>query len=104
VTNAALIAEVVDRAHTSLTRTGHQQVQVTRADGEHGYPTHGPYDAIIVTVEAADIPPAWTDQLAPDGVLVVPLRMRGNTRSLAPTRQDDHLATRKLPRSCRASR
>jgi hypothetical protein len=39
-----------------------------------------------------DIPPAWTGQLAHDGVLVVPLRMRGNTRSVALTREGDHLA------------
>jgi protein-L-isoaspartate(D-aspartate) O-methyltransferase len=67
-------------------------VRVVQADGEYGHPTGAPYDAIIVTVEAHDIPPAWTEQLAPDGVLVVPLRMRGNTRSLALTRHGDHLA------------
>ncbi|MEV6930166.1 hypothetical protein AB0M46_37570 [Dactylosporangium sp. NPDC051485] len=29
-----------------------------------------------------DVPPAWTDQLAPAGRLVAPMRMRANTRCL----------------------
>jgi protein-L-isoaspartate(D-aspartate) O-methyltransferase len=34
----------------------------------------------VVTAGAWDVPPAWTDQLAPDGRLVVPLRWRGQTQ------------------------
>jgi protein-L-isoaspartate(D-aspartate) O-methyltransferase len=91
VTSVDIDADAVDRARTGLAATGHQ-VTVAVADGTDGYPPHGPYDAIIVTVEAADIPPAWIEQLTPDGVLVVPLRMRGNTRSIAFTRHGDRLA------------
>nr|BFE56445.1 hypothetical protein GCM10020063_009710 [Dactylosporangium thailandense] len=91
VTSIDIDADVIDRARAGLAATGHP-VTVAVTDGANGYPTHAPYDAIIVTVEAADIPPAWIDQLAPGGVLVVPLRMRGNTRSIAFTRRGDHLA------------
>jgi protein-L-isoaspartate O-methyltransferase len=38
-----------------------------------------------------DVPPAWIEQLAPGGVLVAPLRMRGNHRILALIRNGDHL-------------
>ena len=62
------------------------------ADAEGGYPDNGPYDAIIVTVETSDIPPGWTQQLAPDGLLVAPVRMRGNTRCLTLQNRGDHLA------------
>ena len=34
------------------------------ADGEFGAPEHAPFDRIIVTAGAWDIPPAWADQLA----------------------------------------
>ncbi|RNH98247.1 methyltransferase, FxLD system [Micromonospora aurantiaca] len=105
--NAALIAEVVGphgavtsididpdvtgHARTALDAAGYPHVQVATADAETGWPADAPYDAVIVTVEVSDIPPAWTDQLAPDGILVVPLRMRGNTRCLTLTREADHL-------------
>ncbi|RKN32327.1 methyltransferase, FxLD system [Micromonospora musae] len=105
--NAALIAEVVGphgnvtsididpdvtaQARAALDSTGYPHVQVATADAETGRPAAAPYDAVIVTVEASDIPPAWIDQLAPEGILVVPLRMRGNTRCLTLTRETNHL-------------
>ena len=62
--------------------TGYDRiVTVITADGEHGVPGHAPYDRIVVTVQAADIPPAWVHQLKEGGRLVVPLRMRGMTRT-----------------------
>lgn len=91
VTSVDIDADVVGRARDGLRRAGYARVQVAEADGEYGYAANAPYDAIIVTVEAADIPPAWITQLAPDGVIVAPLRVRGNTRSVALVRDGDHL-------------
>lgn len=54
-------------------------------------PDHAPYDRIVVTVGAWDIPPAWVDQLAQGGTLTVPLRMWSLTGSIAFTRDGDHL-------------
>lgn len=105
--NAALIAElvgpqgevttmdidpfVVDRATQFLDIAGYPQVRVIAGDADVGLPDHSPFDRIIVTVGAPDIPPAWIEQLAADGVLVVPLRLRGLMRSIAFTRHDDRL-------------
>ncbi|MFG2059386.1 methyltransferase, FxLD system [Micromonospora sp. NPDC048930] len=91
VTSIDIDPDVVAHARAALDTAGYPHVQVVTADAETGWPASAPYDAIIVTVEASDIPPAWTDQLAPDGILVVPLRMRGNTRGLTLTREGDHL-------------
>lgn len=107
--NAALIAELVGeagqvvtvdidpdvtaRAERLLVDTGYSQVRVVLTDAEEGVPAHAPYDRILVTVGAWDIPPAWTDQLTDVGRIVVPLRMRGLTRSVAFQRADDHLAS-----------
>jgi protein-L-isoaspartate(D-aspartate) O-methyltransferase len=44
-----------------------------------------------VTVEAADLTPPWVSQLAAGGRLVVPLRVRGLTRSVAFERRDSQL-------------
>ncbi|MEU4819904.1 methyltransferase, FxLD system [Micromonospora aurantiaca] len=105
--NAALIAEVVGphgtvtsididpaviaHARTALDTAGYPHVAAVHADADKGWAAAAPYDAIIVTVETSDIPPAWTDQLAPDGVLVAPLRMRGHTRCLTLVRDGVHL-------------
>ena len=105
--NAALVQEVVgphgtvfsvdidpfvtDRAHRFLTDTGYHQVRVHLGDGNTA-PAHltapGHVDAIIVTVEAHDIPPAWIGQLAEGGRLVVPLRIHGYTWSIPFTKRD----------------
>jgi protein-L-isoaspartate(D-aspartate) O-methyltransferase len=92
VTSIDIDTDVVTNARTALARAGYPQVEVALADAEGGYPDNGPYDAIIVTVETSDIPPAWTHQLAPDGLLVAPVRMRGNTRCLTLQNRGDHLA------------
>lgn len=101
--NAALAAELVGRAgrmvsvdinediatnaRTALAAAGYPQVTVVCADGEYGYEPDAPYDAVLVTVNTSDVPPAWRDQLAEDGRLIVPLRMRGITRCLTLRRQ-----------------
>ena len=92
VTSIDIDPDIVTNAQAALTRAGYPQVHVSQADAEYGYPDAGPYDALIVTVETADIPPAWTQQLAPGGRMVVPLRMRGNTRCLTLEDRGDHLA------------
>ncbi|MGH4018216.1 MAG: hypothetical protein ACRDT0_03015 [Pseudonocardiaceae bacterium] len=82
------------RARRLLDATGYERVNVVLADAESGISDYGPYERIIVTVGAWDIPPAWVEQLAPEGRLVVPLRVRGLTRSLELERDGDHLVSR----------
>ena len=85
--------EITSRAETALAAAGYvDRVQVMTADGEFGAPAGAPYDAIMVTVGAWDIPPAWTEQLT-DGRLVVPLRLNTLSRSLGFVKADDHLAS-----------
>src|SRR3984957_3813334 len=75
--------EVTDRATRCLTAAGYRDIEVICADAEYPLTPARAFDAIIVTVGAWDIPPAWSSQLAPDGLLVVPLRTHGITRSWA---------------------
>ncbi|WP_283132950.1 methyltransferase, FxLD system [Rhizohabitans arisaemae] len=90
ITTIDIDPDIIDRAHVGLERAGYTAT-VKLADGELGDPTGAPYDRIIVTVGAWDIPPAWTDQLTDDGILTVPLRMNGLTRSIAFRKQGDVL-------------
>ncbi|MCY7341859.1 MAG: methyltransferase, FxLD system, partial [Pseudonocardia sp.] len=86
--NAALLAEIVgpdghvvtveidhdltEEARTALDTAGYGHVEVHCADGALGHPSGGPYDRIIVTAGAWNIPATWWEQLAPAGRLVVP--------------------------------
>ncbi|MFJ2783933.1 MULTISPECIES: methyltransferase, FxLD system [unclassified Streptomyces] len=86
------------RARAFLAATGYHDVRVLVADAESGAPDHAPYDVILVTVGAWDIPPAWTELLAENGRLVVPLRVNGLTRTYGFIREGDHLvATSAFP-------
>ncbi|SDQ14418.1 methyltransferase, FxLD system [Actinopolyspora saharensis] len=107
--NAALLAElvgeagtvvsldidgdIVERARSCLQTAGYERVRVVHGDAEHGHAPEAPYDRIIVTAGAWDIPPAWIEQLAPGGRIVVPLRMRGLTRSVVFAHDGDHLVS-----------
>ncbi len=94
VTTIDIDPEVIERARQGLAATGYDEVRVALADGEFGLPESAPYDRIVVTVTAWDIAPAWIDQLAEHGRIVVPLRFRGQTRSVALDLVDGRLESR----------
>jgi protein-L-isoaspartate(D-aspartate) O-methyltransferase len=93
VTTIDIDADIVDRARTSLERAGYPSIHVVHGDAEYGVPDHAPYHRILVTVGVADVPPTWVEQLAPDGRIVVPLRMRGLSRSVSLRPEGDHLVS-----------
>ncbi|HWO64657.1 MAG TPA: methyltransferase domain-containing protein, partial [Umezawaea sp.] len=83
VVSVDIDADVTERASTLLAATGYDdRVRVALVDAEHEVPDLDPVDAIIVTVGAWDLSPAWLAQVKPNGVIVVPLRMNGITRSI----------------------
>jgi protein-L-isoaspartate(D-aspartate) O-methyltransferase len=69
-------AELVTRAQASLVTAGYDTVQASCGDGGYGDPQGAQFDRVIVTAGAWDIAPAWLNQLAPGGRLVLPLAVR----------------------------
>jgi protein-L-isoaspartate(D-aspartate) O-methyltransferase len=69
------------RARWVLRALGIHNVHVLVGDGSIGLPEHAPYDAILVTAAAPDVPPELIEQLAPGGRMVVPVG-RGSIQSL----------------------
>jgi protein-L-isoaspartate(D-aspartate) O-methyltransferase len=43
------------------------------ADGSRGWPEQAPFDRIIVTAASPEVPAALIEQLAPDGIMVLPV-------------------------------
>jgi protein-L-isoaspartate(D-aspartate) O-methyltransferase len=93
--------------HRELARAGERRFVelrlsniVTRfGDGANGWPEQAPFDRIIVTAAAPDIPAALTDQLAPDGVMVLPVGAEYHDQQLVLVRRSgSELASEALGR------
>jgi protein-L-isoaspartate(D-aspartate) O-methyltransferase len=67
------IPELADLARERLARLGYPTVAVHCGDGSGGWPEHAPYDAIIATAGAPDLPRVLLEQLAIGGRIVMPI-------------------------------
>jgi protein-L-isoaspartate(D-aspartate) O-methyltransferase len=73
---------LADTAHSRLAALGYQNVDVIVGDGFAGVPERAPFDRIIVTAAAEEVPRTLTEQLAEDGVMLLPLGPHGGTQHL----------------------
>lgn len=75
--------DVAAEAAHNLAAAGFPDVDVRAADGWQAAGPPGGFDRILVTASVWDLAPAWVDELAPDGVLVLPLWLhRGQQASV----------------------
>ena len=92
---AAVLAEIVDSVYTveilpelaassteRLRRLGYSNVVVRQGDGYKGWAERAPFDAILVTAAAEDIPPRLVEQLKDGGVIVIPVGPVWSVQSL----------------------
>ena len=73
VTSIDIAPDVVEDARKALATAG-LRVETIIGHGEDGYLASSPYDRIIATASTDHIPRAWHEQLAPDGILIAPIR------------------------------
>jgi protein-L-isoaspartate(D-aspartate) O-methyltransferase len=64
---------LAEQARERLAALGYDNVEVVVGDGFAGVPGRAPYDRIIVTAAAATVPQALIEQLADDGVMLLPV-------------------------------
>ena len=68
-----VIKPLAEAAKKRLKRLGYNTVEVKHGDGYFGWPEHKPFDGIIVTCAAGQIPPPLLKQLAPGGRMIIPI-------------------------------
>lgn len=88
VTTVDIDETIVDDARRRLADAGMRGVRCLAGDGWRGVSRDERFDRIIVTVGVSDIAHSWTAELAPDGVLVVPLWLRRGLQVIAALRPD----------------
>lgn len=74
-------------ARQRLELLGYTNVIIHEGDGTLGWPEHAPYDAIIVTAGAPDVPQPLLEQLAVGGRLVIPVGRSRNMQTLVRVRR-----------------
>ncbi len=63
-----------EQAQQVLTALSYDNVFLKLGDGSQGWAEHGPYDGIIVTAAAHELPALLVSQLAEGGHLIIPLQ------------------------------
>lgn len=66
-------AGLAQNAERVLAKLGYTNIVVLVGDGSEGLPQHAPFDAIIVSAAAPELPPTLVDQLRDGGRMVIPV-------------------------------
>jgi len=90
-----VIPELLESAQQKFARLGYNNIEGRLGDGHEGWAEHAPYDGIIVTAAAAEIPHALVEQLKTNAHLVIPVGPSyGPQELLMVTKDEDgHLST-----------
>jgi protein-L-isoaspartate(D-aspartate) O-methyltransferase len=82
------IKELLRQARRRFHKLGLHNIHTRHADGHLGWPSQAPFDGIIVTAAARNLPTELLEQLGPGGLLVLPLERDGQQRLLAVRRTE----------------
>jgi protein-L-isoaspartate(D-aspartate) O-methyltransferase len=95
---------LAEKARKTFDRIGYTNIDVILGDGFQGAPNLAPFDRIIVTAAAEAIPDPLVEQLADDGIMVLPLGPRNGPQHIVRLRstpdgiaREDLIAVRFVP-------
>jgi len=83
-----VIPELLESAKQRFEKLGYHNIESRLGDGHDGWPEHAPYDGIIVSAAASEIPQALVEQLKPDANLVIPVGMHYGPQELMVIQKD----------------
>lgn len=87
------VPSLTGKARTVLDSLGYKNVLVKLSDGTLGWQEYAPYDRILVTAGAPSVPQPLLEQLAPGGILVIPVGSN-SIQELLRVRKRDNGSTR----------
>ena len=82
------IRELSVRARTALDRLRIKNVALMVGDGTIGWRKYAPFDVIVVSAASPSVPPAFIDQLAEGGRLLIPVGTRERQELVLIRRED----------------
>ena len=74
--------ELAVLARSRIERLGYPNLRILHGDGARGVPEAAPFDAIILSAAASEVPPALPGQLRRGGALVMPLGLPDEVQRL----------------------
>ena len=83
-----IVEELGKQAKARFDSLGYSTIRTKIGDGYKGWTKHAPFDAIILTAAPEEIPQPLIEQLAPDGVMVVPVGEAGEVQMLTKVTKD----------------
>lgn len=90
------IGELAESAKLLLAELGYSNVVTGQAGEKLGWPANAPYNAILVTAAAPEVPRELLDQLEEGGILVIPVGSRWEQELLRVTRKKSGNRVEKL--------
>jgi protein-L-isoaspartate(D-aspartate) O-methyltransferase len=69
-----IVQALAENARKSIMNAGYgDRVKIISADGSKGYAEKAPYDRVVVTAAAPNVPKPLVDQLKPSGIMLIPV-------------------------------
>jgi len=83
------IRNLYEKAQFMIDQLGYTNIRLYQQDGTLGLPARGPFDRILVTAGAPEIPQTYLDQLKVGGVMIIPVGKQHTQKMLKVIKTDE---------------
>ena len=95
VYSVEVIPELATTARNRLDQLGYNNIELKVAQGREGWDDEAPFQAILVTAAASEVPPALIEQLDRGGRMIIPIgSQRGPQNLIRITKDQSDILTK----------